>query len=486
MAMLSLYAICIQKTISLLKQGEFDSSPQNPFSWLAPVILDDLLRYFLFLPHRERPRIADLRLLFTSGRLRHMNLSVFKIDEDQDLLLTLLTEKSCKLLKSITVPKSIKSDIIEGILLLSPNLELIHSAVKFNLQILENNKKLRILKLHLSTRVVSELFSQNKADVLHSLPNLQSLSFCEQSDYFSSWKEIASILKNCPHLVSIGYADSSMAIQEMQRTNLQLNMRRCLWGSKFWNLNWNLKSLLLPLGKEVLPHIIKKAVSSCKLVEELFMVVSHGDCLQYLAELKKLILLSVSFTNTSVDCMPIFISLLNDIGHQLKHVFIQHIERTAVDILLIKCPNLISLRINGPVFVSDTTTRIPSSILLKRLRLSITDDKTLLFLLPRCLYLRELYLDFAPNLNDDLLFRIFNQNSFLQLQIASICDCKLSSRGLRLFLKAAISLKKVSFCPFGAIVTSIINKCNLQIVNCRAYSLQKKEFFHLKFSSCHF
>ncbi|GBO05667.1 hypothetical protein AVEN_224961-1 [Araneus ventricosus] len=486
MALLSLYAICIQKTISLLKQGKFNTSLQNPFSQLAPVILDDILRYFLFLPHTERPKIVDLLLLLTSGRLRHLNLSVFRIDEDQDLLLNILTEKSCRLLRSITAPKSIKSYVLEGIILLCPNLELIHSAVQFNLHTLANNKKLRILKLHLSTKSVSELFAENQVEFLRSLPNLQILSFCEQSDYFSSWKEMAAILKNCPQLVSIGYADSSMAVNEIQGANLQLNLRRCLWGTKFWNLNWNFESRQVSLGQELFPHIIKKAVSAYQLVEELFIVVPHGDCLQYLADLNKLILLSISFVNMSVDCTSAFISLLSDIGHQLKHVFVQHIKGTPVDIILANCPTLISLRINGPVTVSGTTASIPKSLLLKRLRLSTADDTTLLFLLPRCLYLRELFLDFAPRLNDNLLCIILNQNALLQLEVAAICDCRLTGRGVRFFLETAVSLRKVSFSPFGAIVSRIINKYNLSVVNCRAFNLQKKEFFHLKFNSCHF
>ncbi|GBM98345.1 hypothetical protein AVEN_46644-1 [Araneus ventricosus] len=483
----SLYNMCLQKTVSLLKERKWMTTPQNSFLRVPPRIIDDLITTSLDLPDSDNPKTVRMRLLLESGRIQHLDLAGFMMDNDQDVLLTTLSEDCCRLLKSMNIPQWIKPHKIEPVLEICYNLECIHSEIEFDLNALRNNEKLRILKLHLSENSVFNMLDRKSIDFYRSLQYLEVFALCSKADYFTAWRAVSTILENCPNLVSVGYADTSLAMRDIYRKKngryCQFSLKRCVWGSKYWSRR---NILRYPTDKLIFPNLIQTLVSSCQLIEELLMKVPNEDCLQYLAGLKNLTLLNIDFRICYDDCMSSFNSMLAQLGPQLKHIFIQNLRNTTVDVIVNNCPNLISLRIEGPAVISDTAASSDISMQhLQRFRLSKNDPRVILFFLSNSPHLKEIYLDSAEGLNDSLLRKILERNSLSELEIASIYCCSLL-RGVRLFLQTAVSLKKASFIPIDKIVSDISHELHRNIEICSFYDLKKMEFFQRKFDSCEF
>ncbi|GIY13383.1 hypothetical protein CEXT_759111 [Caerostris extrusa] len=69
------------------------------------------------------------------------------------------------------------------------------------------------------------------------------------------------------------------------------------------------------------PDIIEKLPLSCPLLEQLIIKVYHRECIPHLRHLRRLNVLSIGFMCDDEDCVPAFLTLLRDIGHQLRASF---------------------------------------------------------------------------------------------------------------------------------------------------------------------
>ncbi|GBN87816.1 hypothetical protein AVEN_13716-1 [Araneus ventricosus] len=102
MTELSLYNSCLRKVCRLLKDGIWKSGRVNPFCFLPPEVVHDLVSTTLHLQHPDGFRAADLKLLLTSGMLREFK--IHAMDVKQELVPALKSLSSaCQNLESLTL-----------------------------------------------------------------------------------------------------------------------------------------------------------------------------------------------------------------------------------------------------------------------------------------------------------------------------------------------------------------------------------------------
>ncbi|GIY58991.1 uncharacterized protein CEXT_678491 [Caerostris extrusa] len=138
--------------------------------------------------------------------------------------------------KIITISKFALQQLIQ----VSTNLTEIHTLLDcIDLNVLVNCKMLRILRLHTSPetsfRSCPRELIKTWGNVLPSLENLEIFTFC--NDYFVMRPVIAIALDHCPKLTSVGHFDSSRAIECIEaKVNKShtgyFNLKKCFWGNE--------------------------------------------------------------------------------------------------------------------------------------------------------------------------------------------------------------------------------------------------------------
>ncbi|GIY79041.1 hypothetical protein CDAR_610751 [Caerostris darwini] len=89
---------------------------------------------------------------------------------------------------------------------------------------------------------------------------------------------------------------------------------------------------------------VKSSVALFPLVEKLSIVVYHKNCLQYLKQLKHLRVLKIDFSlYRGSPARTAFISLLSEIGPQLKCLVILGHKSMPVDVVMKYCSNVVHL-----------------------------------------------------------------------------------------------------------------------------------------------
>ncbi|CAL1292076.1 unnamed protein product [Larinioides sclopetarius] len=490
----SLYNTCFQKTLDLLKTGLWNSFNTNPFSFLPSTIINDLTKFALSLPFRERPRIAELLLLITSGRLTELDLIHHDLELDPNIFLRMISKDACKNLKSFGMPvyfRDADSFPVEAVLRLCTNLEEVHSALLFDLNSLENCSQLRNLRFHLPMNQISDISFRKMASSANSLKNLEIFALCIADDSFLSSKFVAKILLSFPNLISVGLVDSSLPLKFIYKTKnsipLHLRLRRCFWGLSHDSYLRVANTRKLSTYKKGFSKIIKLAVLFCPIIEELAINVFHEEGLQHLCALEHLTFLSINFNYCDHDYMSVWYSVLKKIGPQLKHLSVEASSDIPVNAICDNCVNLESLRIRGKAIVTETASTISNLPYLRRILLMCMDNRSLIFLLSKCPLLTEMFLDCAVCLDDTLLSNILKHNPLSELKVAGIHACKLSRLGFRILLESAVKLEKVSFRSVKFDASDMIQKLKPTIVNYPIFNkLKDAEFFRRKLHPCRF
>ncbi|GBM39675.1 hypothetical protein AVEN_104895-1 [Araneus ventricosus] len=487
----TLYRIALHRTFALLKNGFWNECDPNPFKFLPPSVVDDLLITGLSYYYTS---IDDIKLLLTSGKVERLDLSFFDLENDRDLLMTLLSENTCINLKHIVLHSFLKQEhfsLIKDILRNSPKLQHFHSSVFFGLNVFNHCEKLQTLKFDLPIEQISNYFLYKKVDFSKSLKNLRVFSLGRTGDCFSVCKIIETVLLNCPELVSVGMVDSSIAITSIQKKRiepLEFRLRRCFWGVAYMRRFRERITLKLVNYRREFSEMIKTAVSSCPHVEELVIDVHDENCLQHLAQLPKLTFLVINFKHYYCNRLQdLFLSLFSRIGPQIKHLSIQKVKNIPINEICDYCPNLQSLQIMGTITCSEQPKISPSLRNLRRLNISTGDETTLRFLISNCLHLEELFLGTASNVDDEFLRYVLRKNSLSELKVIGISRSKLNKRSLEMLLKSAVSLGKigVQHCKAGLwdsdiydLVQELKVEMNFTELNCMYIdAIKRHEFF---------
>ncbi|GBN68170.1 hypothetical protein AVEN_218433-1 [Araneus ventricosus] len=450
----SLYCRCLVRLHLLLATGNRNVCTPNLVAYLPTRTINDLAALSRYHPYSSQPKVANLYMFLSTGRCTFLDLGDYDLDleKERDMLLKIMSEGGFRSLRFLNVCTDFfaSTNFIGEMICSSPQLEEFHSGVFLDLDFFKNCKKLRCLRLF-------DFFESDKENLsidLSLLKSLKKLEVFHVSNMDGSPELVATVLENCPNLISLGIVDSLDALEIIYRNAVNkyntfrtdgfcdFFLRRCLWGMseetriKYSDLDWY---------KNKFPEKVKIAVSLCPLVEELVIRVYHKDSFEYLKNLKKLSFLCIDFKNCDSDYLPAFISLLQKIGSQLKHLFLDLNSSFPVETIFDYCPNLEALQIGHANFATaGKPTRAYSNVSVKKLSVSYPEKENLLFLVGICKRLTHLVVDVAPCLDDALMRAILNLNSLAELEMAGFRICSLSKDCLRMFLGKATSLKRLS------------------------------------------
>ncbi|GIX93765.1 uncharacterized protein CDAR_606331 [Caerostris darwini] len=277
MAIPTLYDMCQFQTVVNMRAGLWSQCQENPFTKVPPKLIDRLWEFIFSLNFRQLPNHEALNLLFTSHRLKKLDLSCFfvkrgetfsaddpyappHLKQDVDVqvpvdertgdeysyycrifpegsdiylrtkkhmegecnsLLYMLSKDPQPDLQSYIMTRAIPISkfVLQPLIQVSTNLTEIHTNLHwFDLNVVMNCKMLRILRLHASPR--TRFFDCPKElletcdKVLPSLENLEIFTICNRKvDCFGMHPVTAIALAHCPKLTSVGYFNSAMAIE---------------------------------------------------------------------------------------------------------------------------------------------------------------------------------------------------------------------------------------------------------------------------------
>ncbi|GIY55491.1 uncharacterized protein CEXT_33811 [Caerostris extrusa] len=441
----SLYDKCMMRTLANFKEGFWRGNRANPFVLVPSDIVDDLVRIRDDLCPGLRPSIAQMHLLFSSGRLTIFDLMrlfgdcIFPLSTE---VVRLMTPDVCRNLRDITIP-FLYTEVIPK-LLECPNLEVLRTQNVFRLRLLKNCPNLCIIRIH----------DKHAVKLLKCPWNFEDLPFFGKSleifDVFRMItpnkklnKVLARIFLNSPKLISLGLIDTSLAlhsIHELYGTNdpPQFVLKRAFWG-----IADDADPEDIPLDRAKYPTIIKQAVFSCPLLQELIIQVFHMDCVPHLRHLKHLSVLSINFAYCYEDPNSAFLNLLRDIGYHLRHLSVETGFALPVNTVLKLCPYLETLEVCGSVTVSRPVQRLNSLRCLKRLRVNSIDKPGLIFVFSHCFGLEDVFTHYALDVDDDTLEKILKKKRLPNLKSLHITSPNLTYRGLQKLLDTSPSLRNV-------------------------------------------
>ncbi|GBM69451.1 hypothetical protein AVEN_140892-1 [Araneus ventricosus] len=479
----SLYSICLQRIYGMLMSGTWKTCSTNPFSNLPSHFVDDLLA--LTRSHskfKNPPTLADMFLLLTSGKVTRLDLTPFNLQMERNTCAHILRENCFMSVRVLTwlLEDNRSMALAQVFIYFCPNLEEFHSQLRPNLRVFRMCEKLRIIKFCPTPEM---LYSDA---VLGYGVDYQELSFLRNLEVFylpnSTKARVAKILQHCPQLISLGLVDSLDGLEkfhtDFSEENLgHLKLRRCVWGKNIENkLLQEREGFVVPEGFPAFVSLYKSqflekittAVSLCPFVEELVVCILNRNSFEELKKLKKLTLLSINLCYCDDDYLPNFMEFLEAIGHQLLHLSVICSRALPVDIIFEHCSNLETLEIDGELTKSRPVP-IYLNVSLKRLRITIGNTKTILFLLSSCKCLEEISLSDVSCLDDYLLCQILALNPLRELKVIGISNSGLSRNGFRMILEKAVSLERASFSSFGkevsCMVQTLIRELNLNKVD---------------------
>ncbi|GIY70255.1 uncharacterized protein CDAR_247931 [Caerostris darwini] len=517
----TLYALCQQQILNMLKMGVWSKCTDNPFKSLPTKFVNDLADSMYSMPSHSLLNIEEAQLLLTSGKLKRLDLRCFKNNRKDDFLseelcavpevlyfmisenkynykrarldhqksendkviLQMVSTESCENLQTfVSSPyTAVAASTIETLILASPNMENIHTSTPFDLNFLHHHARIRNLILHMDICTVFSCGGVKVIPLLKSLKNLETFSVyaaekynCETYSYF-----IKEVLRACPNLISVGFADCSFAIYNCPS---EFKLKRCFWGFKINQFTIPETSAYFTNFSE----IIRKSALSCPQIEELKMQVYNSSSLRHLALLKQLTVLDLHFPLFDHSDLGSFLSLLFNIGRQIKHLSVNVLgpytdhtnTRVPVNVICNLCVNLESLTVKGST-VSEPVEPCASLNHLKRLHVSDADEKSLTFLFQNCTSLNELFLK-SFGLNDSLLATLLSKNSLENLKTFCLIHHHISQEGIKLLMRSAKNLERL--CVKN--ITDTIKMMKLDVST--SDNLWFSEYFKRRFSNCGF
>ncbi|GIY71408.1 hypothetical protein CDAR_189391 [Caerostris darwini] len=141
------------------------------------------------------------------------------------------------------------------------------------------------------------------------------------------------------------------------------------------------------------PEFVKSSVALFPLVEKLCIVVYHEDCIQHLKKLKHLRVLEIDFNLCyGLSARTAFISLLSEIGPQLKQLVIVGRISVPVDVVMKYCSNVVSLELRCNTIVQGGIETDSNNFRqLEKLNIRRVNEESLEYLLRNSLNLRVLF-----------------------------------------------------------------------------------------------
>ncbi|GIY77462.1 hypothetical protein CDAR_417961 [Caerostris darwini] len=276
------------------------------------------------------------------------------------------------------------------------------------------------------------------------------------------------MLQNHPKLVSLGYTDSSWAAHYIYTTCKmdtvpRFGLKECFWGFNSYVKKFNRREQIA--YTQQYSKFVKSSVALFPLVEKLNIVVYHKNCLEHLKKLRHLRVLQIDFSLCrGLLTRTAFISLLSEIGPQLKCFVIGSHKAMPADVVMKYCPNVVHLDlccsaiVQGGIEIDSKNFRQ-----LEKLIVYEVDEESLEYLLRNSLNLRELLLFDAFCLDDMVLHKIFEKNSLTQLNTIAVHECSLSREGLKELIQRCVNLESVAFENLDAELTTVAEELKRDI-----------------------
>ncbi|GIZ03866.1 hypothetical protein CEXT_343571 [Caerostris extrusa] len=206
MALPTLYDMCQSQTIVNMRAGLWSQCQENPFTRVPPKLVDKLRESIFSMNFRQLPNREALLLLFTSHRVKKLDLSCFLVNtgetfSESDPYAPSHLKMDIDKKKKYSSMGFYYSVIIPDGTDVSTNLTEIHTCLDwFDLNVLMNYEKLRILRLHYKAppRNFSIEFLEACEKVLPSLENLETFTICNSRiDCFGIRPLIKIALAHC-------------------------------------------------------------------------------------------------------------------------------------------------------------------------------------------------------------------------------------------------------------------------------------------------
>ncbi|GBM75796.1 hypothetical protein AVEN_77162-1 [Araneus ventricosus] len=274
---------------------------------------------------------------------------------------------------------------------------------------------------------------------------------CNTQSHYAITKDIiAKLLLNCPKLVSVGCCNSLDAFQYIRETQDDLptpfRLRRCYWGLKYSDFIPPQNTPEFESYQPQFSRMVKTASSMCSSLEELVIDVYDNNCVQHLVKLKNLTVLSISYEDPYDDnYQPAFVSLLREIGSQLKHLSVSAQSPIPLDIICDRCSNLVTLRLLGEVAVSNYGKKWKNLPVLKSFCVYEIQNENLQLLFQTCPNMKEIFIGSAKGISDEFMDILLKQGAFPKLEVVSVEECSLTENGILKFMSGVPTLRKVSF-----------------------------------------
>ncbi|GIY04504.1 uncharacterized protein CDAR_252981 [Caerostris darwini] len=449
----SLYKLCMEETFSYLVQKIWNGGETNPFSQINCNIVNDLFKFIVFGMKNGTPR--PLKLLLKSGQLQDLILDGLDFTEEQwrSVMKYLLEEgDSCRNITYISVNDSFQNaeqGSLERLIEKCPLLEILHTMTYFNLSALKNCLRLKNVTSYYSGLKEYRYFWNESVDTLANLQNLKKFDIFQCRNSSSYYKHIAKMLQNHPKLVSLGDTDSSWAAHHIYTTCRmdivpRFGLKKCFWG-----FNKNVEEFYRQQTAYIqqFPVFVKSSVVLFPLVEKLLIIVYHEDCIQHLKKLKHLRVLEIDFSLCcGLPARTAFISLLSEIGPQLKGLSILDHKPMPVDVIMKYCSNVVQMDLRCKAIVQGgIETDSHHFRQLEKLLLNEMDAESLEYLLRNSLKLKELLLVDALCVDDTLLHKILKKNYLSQLNTIAVYECRLSREGLKELVQKCANLEIAAF-----------------------------------------
>ncbi|GIY57738.1 hypothetical protein CDAR_69851, partial [Caerostris darwini] len=467
----SLFQLCIKETSNHLADARWNREDTNPFSQISCNLVNELFR-FLIKRNLENPN--PLELLLKSGQLQDFGLDGIEFTEEQwRAVMKILLEEGdcCRNITRIMLPKSFKNDenaSLERLIEKCPLLEILEVSTFFYLSALKNCARLKVVRNDLKGRDEYRYFRNESVDTLANLQNLKKFAIFECRNAASYYKHIAEVLQTHPNLVSLGLTDSSWAAHHINtacrfQTVPRFGLKECFWGfNRTVNRFDRIRQVAYTLQYS---EFVKSSVALFPLVEKLIIIVHHINCLEHLKKLRHLRGLTINFNLCrGSPIRTAFISLLREIGPQLRHLTIMSRSTMPVDVVMKYCPNLVRLDVCCAAIVQggiETDSR--NFRQLKWLIVAGVDKESLEYLLRHCLNLKELLLYDAHCLDDILLSQILKMKSLSKIDTLGVKDCRLSGEGLKELVQRCVNLESVAFENLNATLMTVLTELRRDI-----------------------
>ncbi|GIX75598.1 uncharacterized protein CDAR_101851 [Caerostris darwini] len=469
----SLYQLCLKETAFHLHEKYWNREIPNPFSQINCYIVNDLFKFLVLDMNIEKP--SPLELLLKSGQLQNLYLEGRDFIQKQwKFIMKILSEEadSCRNITYIALPESFQNDensYLERLIEKCPSLEILDVSTFFNLSALKNCVRLKYVRNKFSGQIEYRYFWNEAADTLANLPNLEKIDIFHCRNSPSYYKHIAKMLQNHPKLVSLGNTDSSLTAHHIYTTCRmdtvpRFGLKECFWGFNRGVEEFNRNQIAYT---QQYSEFVKSSVVLFPFVEKLRIAVYHEDCLEHLKRLKHLRVLEINFSLCcGLPAYTAFISLLSEIGPQLKFLLIVTYSTMPVDVVMKYCSNVVHLDLRcSSIVQGGIETDSKNFRHLKKLMLREMDKESLEYLLRNSLNLKELLLYEALCLDDTLLRKIFKKNSLSQLHTIAVYECRLSREGLKELVQKCANLESVAFHTLDADVTTVAEELKRDIID---------------------